>query len=114
MPAFEAALLLIGSVVAIELVTGFDCPALVEDFDLELNRIHLRLQSDYRCLIPENRFRLVKSPYMILESPSYSLEEEWKREIDEEGQLGKRIGWSGPMMGVGANVLRRKVSNRKK
>ena len=112
--AEEAALMLVGSVVAVELINESEVPALVEDFDIEEKRLVIRIQPEYRCQVPEKRVRLLKSPLVALETPTFEYEAEWRREAEEEGHLGKRLFWSGPMLGVGAKVLRRKVSNRKK
>ena len=105
----EMALLLVGSVGAIQLEDGSEGPVLFEDADLAKQTIILRIQPELLPYVPSTQVRLFKSEHMALEAVLGG----WRSEVEEEETLGKRILWTGPSLGVGARPLRRKVSTRK-
>lgn len=113
-PIEQTALLLLGSICAAESIEGSEFPVLIEDCDPEKRLLTLRIQSDKLCELPEDFIRITKSVYSSLDLTLPSITENWQEEIERVGILGKKIGWYGPVLGVGAKNLRRKVSSRKK
>lgn len=113
-PAEQTALLLVGSICSAETVDGSEIPILIEDCDPENRILKIRIQSDKLCELPETSIKITKSVYSSLDLTLASITENWQDEIERVGVIGKRIGWYGPVLGVGAKNLRRKVSSRKK
>jgi hypothetical protein len=107
------AITFLGSFGTVELENGSEVPVFFEDFDLDKECVLVRVQPEYQAMIPSSNKRLAKSEYSLIESTAGHSQNQWKVELEEEGELGKRLFWSGPMIGVGAKPLRRKVSNRK-
>lgn len=113
-PIETLGLLLVGSICSLETTEGSEIPVLVEDCDPEKKCLTLRIQSDRLCELPSTSIKLSKSVYSSLDISMPSVTENWQNEIERNGILGKKFGWHGPVLGVGAKNLRRKVSSRKK
>jgi polynucleotide 5'-kinase involved in rRNA processing len=109
----KMALMLVNSIAAICLSDNSEVPILICDFDMKKQQVEMRIQEDYLSKIPAEEVTMSKSEHMDFDLSRTFQYNNWREEIESNQMLGKRIFCSGPQLGVGAIVARRKVSNRK-
>lgn len=109
----KMALMLVNSIAAITLSDNSEVPLLICDFDMKKQQIEMRVQEEYISRIPTEEVTVTKSELMDFDLTRTFQYNNWREEIESNQMLGKRIFCSGPQLGVGAIVARRKVSNRK-